>query len=290
MKVQFVAAGPIEWGSSRMRAWWIVPHMSDASVVEFKDRGRLEPGTADVYVWQKTIDPELIQRLPGRHVWDFCDPMWWWEPKHVLKSLGVIDGLTFSNKALMQDFVSTYPQSEIEDGLIMRAIPDSINLEHFNRKKVHQETSPIRFIWYGVSVNRVAIYAALANLERLAANGHDIALTICDDRPDLPFHVTNSFPIYHLRWSLEHEIDNLLAHDIALLPPYPGPWGCVKSINKKVTAWACGLPVWDGDDYDIGRTLTVNREARMFLADDDRKTVLDMDSRHAAQIWESILQ
>jgi hypothetical protein len=47
------------------------------------------------------------------------------------------------------------------------------------------------------------------------------------------------------------------------LPPYPGAWGRVKSNNKALTAWACGLPVSDAQDYKALfalATIAANRE------------------------------
>ena len=85
-------------------------------------------------------------------------------------------------------------------------------------------------------------------LERLKVNGVNVELTILDDRPQDRL-VSEVFPIYHVKWSLAQEIDIISSHDIALLPPYPGPWGKIKTNNKKLTAWACGLPVTDGYDY-----------------------------------------
>jgi len=63
-------------------------------------------------------------------------------------------------------------------------------------------------------------------------------------------------------WKLDEEVEVLASHDIALLPPYPGPWGSVKSNNKTLTAWACALPVIDGGDYGIMSHLCQNPTAR----------------------------
>ena len=108
----------------------------------------------------------------------------------------------------------------------------------------------MRFIWYGLAVNRVALFYGLVNLERLAANGHKIELTIMDDRPDQSWRVTDYFPIAHVQWRLEQENEIIANHDVAFLPPYPGPWGKVKSNNKTLTAWACGLPALSTHEYN----------------------------------------
>ena len=58
------------------------------------------------------------------------------------------------------------------------------------------------------------------------------------------------WPVYHSRWNLDQENEVLADHDVALLPPYPGPWGYLKSSNKKLTGWAAGLPVTDAQHWD----------------------------------------
>jgi hypothetical protein len=115
--------------------------------------------------------------------------------------------------------------------------------------------------------NRMAIWGAVPNLERLVASGYPIELTVCDDRPDVEWQITQAFPMYNVRWSLEKENQILSNHDIALLPPYPGPWGQVKSNNKKLTAYACGLPAVSGFDYDE-LVLLMNPGVRQATADE----------------------
>ena len=88
---------------------------------------------------------------------------------------------------------------------------------------------------------------SLAALDRLKANGVTFSLTIFDDQPQQIWKA--GFPIYHVDWNIEQENEILASHDIALLPPYPGAWGKVKSNNKPLTAWACGLPVANGENY-----------------------------------------
>lgn len=240
MKTLFIAAGPESWGSSRMRCYWPAKYMADAHVVSM-DEARRMIDAPEVMIWQKWVDLDLIKANPQtRHYLDVCDPQWWWQPDLFIQAAAPMAGIVASSPALADDCAGFL-------GRGVRCIPDRLELAHFDRQAQYTERSPVRLIWFGVAVNRIALFAALANLERLAANGYAIELTICDDRPDDEMHWTDSFPIYHTRWTLESEVAVLTAHDIAILPPYPGPWGQVKSPNKTLTAWACGLPMTPGD-------------------------------------------
>lgn len=256
MNICFITAGPVEWASSRMRAYWVAEALETrghsvgtfAIDIATKNWGALSNWAMsdgyDVFIWQKTAPVSMIQDLPqARHYWDVCDPSWWWQPNECREIAKHMTGIVASSPALANDFNEWYG----EDKAI--CIPDRLKLSHFHTQRQHSDVSPVRLIWFGVAANRVALWGARANLERLVANGHKIELTIFDDRPDVRFAFSDAFPIYHVLWSLDKEVEVLAAHDVALLPPYPGPWGEVKSNNKDLTAWACGIPEVTGLDY-----------------------------------------
>lgn len=266
MKVLFIAAGPLAWGSSRMRAWWVAEEMG-VDCVQF---GQPIAPDYDVYIWQKSVSLETIKSLPNaRHYWDVCDPSWWWRPDECHEIVNHMMAVIASSEALADDF------NDWDGRDLVTCIPDRLKLSHFHTQRQHKDVSPVRFIWFGVAVNRVALYGAIANLERLAANGHKIELTIYDNAPDVRFPISQLFPIYHSQWAAPGEVDTLASHDIALLPPYPGAWGKVKSNNKTLTAWACGLPTCDGVDYGHIKELVCDSEARMWQATAGRMTLED---------------
>lgn len=256
MKTLFIAAGPETWGSSRLRCYWPARVMN-AEVVPFGDAANRPPDPqVEAVIWQKNLELALFSRFPNaRHYYDACDPTWWWQPDLVRGWLRSLAGVVCSSSALAADFSEWSGQPAV-------CIPDRLDLRHYGRVKRHQPAAPVRCLWYGVAFNRIALFGALANLERLAANGHKLALTVCDDRPEELLDVTDMFPVYHTRWRLDAEVDTLLAHDIALLPPYPGPWGRVKSNNKALSAWAAGLPVATGECYGELEALVTRSENR----------------------------
>ena len=250
MKLCFVPAGPIEWGSSRMRVYWPANILKKNHEVVITDLQNARAHTAefagrDAYIFQKTADAALMRTLKkcgGRVFWDVCDPSWWWQPQECQEILAYTDEVVACTEPLACDF---YEWSGVQP----RVIPDRLEMSHFSAQRVHAEIKPVRFIWFGVATNRTSLFSAVANLERLVANGYRIELTIMDDRPESAFPISNNFPIYYARWSLDQEVAVITGHDIALLPPYPGPWGDIKSNNKHLTAWACGLPVLSSDSW-----------------------------------------
>ncbi len=285
MKTLFIASGPYSWGSARMRCYWPAKYMTDAHVIL---NGEPLPTNFDNYIFQKQAANEDVMRKLGemgkRVYWDLCDPMWWWSPEFVEAIAPLCHRLVFSSRALEDDYLN-WCSSET-----LITIPDRLDFDHFKQRAVLADRSPIRLIWYGVAVNRIALMAALANLERLAANGVKFELTIFDDRPEVQWLETDSFPVYHVRWSVEKEIDILTAHDIALLPPYPGPWGRVKSPNKKITAWACGLPVTTGEDYNELYDICHMLEMRVALANAGwREAETNWRAEQSAKDWEVLL-
>lgn len=285
MKVCFIACGPISWASARLRCYWPARYMRDAVVSEWNNT-QGHPA-ADVYVWQKRINPETMkaQRESGARVYlDMCDPGWWWEPGRVREVLPLCDGVVCSNQALRDDLAKFAPGTKVY------CIPDRLELSAFPNIRVHAPALPVRFIWYGIANNRVALLNAVTNLERLAANGYAIELTVCDDRPDVPLGFTDGLTVYHTQWKLETENQVIASHDIALLPPFPGAWGKVKSNNKTLTAWACGLPVSTGEEYFALEAMVGNAKTRQMLANSGMATLKSWgDVKLSGADWDSLL-
>lgn len=284
----FISAGPIEWGSSRMRCWWPSEYM-DAEVIVWPYPQQIQFETKyRNYIFQKYGNPDVQAQLleMGAQVWlDQCDPMWWFSDQKWMRAMFEnATGAVFSSEALRLDFLDWWG-----DEYNAHTIKDRLEFNHFTHKKTHHWTSPVRFIWYGVSQNRVSLSGAWANLSRLKINGHNITLTVMDDRPDIKITEQNDIPILHTTWRLDREIPLIAGHDIALLPPFPGPWGKVKSNNKDITAWACNLPVTDGMDYEELVRLATSHEYRREIAGMGAASLDQYDVKLSAQEWESLL-
>ena len=285
MNICFVTAAPIEWASSRMRAYWVAEALRErgheVEITQYPGRQYIAANHAAI-VWQKTVDFNLVRlNNQWKHYWDVCDPSWWWQPNECRKIAEYMTAVVASSQALADDFNQWYGKD------LAVCIPDRLKLSHFHTQRQHSNVSPVRLIWFGIAANRVALWGARANLERLVANGHKIELTIFDDRPDVRFHFSDAFPIYHVQWSLDKEVEVLAAHDVALLPPYPGPWGKVKSNNKALTAFACGLPVTDGLSYKELDEVYTRDDYRAWLGKDGIKG--NISAERSAAEWEALL-
>lgn len=294
MKFLFVAAGGIEWGSSRMRAYWVAEEMDDAVAMTLKEADERRPA-AEIVVFQKTVRPALLQYYAekgSRIFWDLCDPSWWFEPQVARETISLMDGVVCSSAGLASDLVSWTrdidgrpPISVIEDRLSFRHFDSRIDPvpANFNRRAK-------RMIWYGMSQNRISLAHSWALLDRLKANGVDFELTIFDNSPQSRLDWGQKFTTAHIKWDLDSEVQVLTGHDVALLPPYPGAWGKVKSDNKKRTAKAVGLPVFDGMDFDELRTLLTDEEYWMRASSAAYRDARDnYDVRQSARDWETLV-
>ena len=267
MDICFVAAGPITWASSRLRCYWPAKYMN-ASVVSFASLHNDGLPTADIFIWQKYVDLGVVRQLAGaQHWWDLSEPVWWFDPEHSREIVQMMKGVVVSNEALAEEFTRW-------NGRSCHIIPDRVEPGYFNRQRVHTAVTPVRLLWFGAVINRVALTAAWPNLARLNAAGYNIELTIMDDHPDMPLRFGHNIRVYHVFWAWEREVEILASHDIALLPPVPGPWGSMRSNAKELAAWACRLPVTDGADYEELRRLVSSPKERNRLGQKGHEEVV----------------
>jgi hypothetical protein len=273
-RILFITSGPEAWASARMRAFWPAAHMEGSLALPFDQANSLpdEYGMGfDAFVFQKVLPTregvELAHEQGKKVFWDVCDPLWWWSPNEVAEGVQGVDGIVCSSDNLMKDWYAFAFERGIQAHFA--CIPDRLELTHFPSdplRKIYQAGAPVKLIWYGIAANRVALVGVLPYLERLAAEGLQIELTICDECPNWSYIDGAAFAVKNEAWNLNTEAATICRHDIALLPPYPGPWGHVKSNNKALTAYACGLPVVTGHDYTALVDLVKSQEARQIAA------------------------
>lgn len=288
MSILFVAAGDRTWGSSRMRAWWIAERMG-AECVQ-RDGGALP--IADTYIFQKGIDAQIaadLRKMKKRVWWDVCDPSWWFQPQECADIVRHIDGVVASSEGLLNDLLMWMRDVDIDHEIQAHVIPDRLDMTHFEHWRKHQDAQPVKLIWFGVGVNRVSLHSAIPTLERLACNGYNFTLTLFDNEASRPWRISERFDTYHLPWSLDRENAVLSSHDIALLPPYPGAWGKVKSNNKTITAYANGLPVTQGIEYYELESLMRWQTREQAGANGREVAAKHYDVSQSARDWEAIL-
>ena len=279
MKLLFVVPGPIQWATSRFRAYWIQPHTPDSEIVLFSeiselagDRLRDALAPFDYVIWLKQCPIRLLKgniKNGQKHWWDVTDPMWWFSPQWSSEIAEFVDGTIVSSRGLGEDFNLWKPTK----AKLSKRIDDHMNLDHYNIVKQHANDGPAKLIWFGLGINRFSLAAALPYLSRAWANGWKFSLTIMDNYNNDSWAKMVDFPIEHVRYDLDTEVEILAAHDIAVLPKYPGPWGGCKSINKRLTAYATGLPVVDGNDYHSILKLIDDPVLRQMQGDSNRRMV-----------------
>jgi glycosyltransferase involved in cell wall biosynthesis len=283
--ILFIAAGGINWGSSRMRAFWVSNRIPGAGFTVWQEENPAIDDRYQAYVFQKVYNFDLAESIKkdGKPVfWDSCDPLWWWNPGPARLIYKQATGCVFSSPALLSDFIDFVGEKKR-----IWCIPDCIEPAHFKQKSDRPplEGRPLRIIWFGLGVNRISLLGALANLQRLKANGVEFTLTIFDDGPkwDMPDLDVNFIP-----WKVENEVAVISDHDLAVLPKYPGPWGEVKSNNKFLTAAACGVPAVSGEKwvelYDVARS----EHARAKLLEKLCELLKIYHISGAAQAWKRI--
>ena len=286
-KIIFIASGPITFASARIRAFWLEPYLKESVIIEPDDNDDLRiPLGARAYVWSKRLNHDAMraQREDGSLVfWDCCDPFWWFEDH--TETISLIDAAVFSTLALKQDFEREFPSVKTY------LIPDRIEKAHYTKLRAHTEQQSLRLIWFGLWFNRFSIYGALSALERLRKRyALDLSLTIFDDRPDKPLEYDTHIPINYQQWKLEHEAETLAAHDLAILPPYPEPWGLLKSNNKTLSAWAAGLPVSKAFQFERLHALCTRAELRESEKVHNLKTLSEYFLiEKSAKEWEVII-
>lgn len=288
-RIAFLTVGDETWASSRLRSYWPAKYLENAITVSWSDKAAV-PMDCDAYVWMKTAQPEAAKELKARGAIQFvevCDPTWWWEPEKTRAMVDTVDAVVAATQPAGKDFLEWYG----DENKRVYIIPDRLELSHYAMRRTDYRTSdPVRFIWYGVAINRFALIGAVAYLDRLAANGVKFELTVFDNAPDQTFYISDQFPIAHQRWSLEGENQVIASHDVALLPPYPGPWGKIKTNNKTLTAWACGLPVTTGHDWnDLLGCATLSNYRFMKAQQGYEELTTNYDVRKTAHDWLEII-
>lgn len=284
-KTLFISPGPFKWASTRLRAAWITPHLEDSAWIPI-DQVNLEIiNQFDNLVWVKKIDEAMIDATPDKsHYWDLCDPVHWWYPDEARYMVGKAKALVASNQGLAEDLAQWCGQP-------VKCITDRLDVSHFDLMHSHDNNTPQRFIWFGASQNRIGLMSAWVLLERLACNGVQFELTIMDDQPGQAIG-SQFFPVYHVNYNYGQEVRIIASHSLAILPPYPGRWGDVKSNNRALTAWACGAAVWDNPhDYDQLFELATRATLRETQAKAGRWKVTDLfNVERSAAEWRKVLE
>ncbi|MBN1286155.1 MAG: hypothetical protein JXB47_12225 [Anaerolineae bacterium] len=292
MKLLFLAQGPIEWPSSRYRAWWVAEAMPQAGCVQLDDAlaaGSVHGGY-DAVVFPKPCGPEvqaLAQtcRARGQRViWDVCDPVWWLRPREAREFLPLVDHIVVSSDGLAADLRHTL-------GWPSTVIPDRMKPAFHPTIKKHRAKPWPVLLWFGQSWNRLpSLSGALLTLHRLAAEGVRFRLRVLDDGAHGRDIQIDGVDVEYHRWHLETFHDELCEADVALTPAYPGPWGRMKSLNKQVSAWWAGLPTADGENPELLKLLLHRARFRAEVGLHNRRLAESRyDVAQSVREWEGLV-
>jgi hypothetical protein len=243
------------WASSRFRAYWLEDAAPDLFKV-YPPTVEEELTSHKVLVFQKRQSgrDHMLARLAKEKgikvVYDLTDPLWWFDPQQVLAEpmIDIADAVVVSSKGL-------FAEVSLRKDKNVFLIPDRMAPDFHPTTAEHSDHNPVVLVWFGIAQNRAALAGWIPVLPYLAYHGLQFELRIIDEKSHEPIGLGGDtrqpFKTAYVPWTLESFHAQVSACDIALLPPYPGPWGALKSNNKSVTAWWCGLPVVD--DWNLKR-------------------------------------
>lgn len=291
MTIAILTSGPLAWPSSRYRGFWLAEAAPETFRV-FAPGDPLDLDDCDTVVFQKRqgeLDIERARRYQaeGRTVvYDLCDPVWWFMPRETQTMLSIADAVVTSNDGLA-DAVRAFPGVRR-----VVTIPDRMLASYHPTVAEHGDRERVRLVWYGSDGNRAITLAGIMGPLNYIAHATPVTLVVIDGSPHVKLSMADAdaLRIEHVPWRLETFHAQLTACDIALVPPYPGPWGAMKSNNKAVTAWWAGLPAVTGYDMQELITYITEPDERAATARQMREIAeRDYDIRRSVDEWRALV-
>lgn len=281
MKNLFLTFADRDYPSSRIRAWNIADHWDDATCQRWSNDINLEG--FDNIILQKLPFPETLELAKKYFVYlDLCDPEWWLPAtkKIIQEYLPYLKDVVVSSEALRDDFEKTFNYR-----------PFWIDDRHpfIEDVREHEEFDRPTLVWFGSTFNRAPCLNTIGEtFHRLIGEGINFKLLIIDSKPDVPY--LKEKWCFHIKWHRLTLHGLLCASDIALLPSYPGPWGRMKSNNRKATAYWAGLPVHDGIDYHSLKRMILDYKLRQQIGLRNRvRAIIHFDINQSIDQWQRLL-
>lgn len=264
MKIAILTHGSLTWASARFRAFWLA-EADPEHFTAYSSGDRLDGlEEHDVIVILKRIGEVDIQRalhlkaLGKIIVYDMCDPDWWFNIEGSSAMMQVASAITTSSAGLKQAVL------DFEPGRPVAHIPDRMLPGYHSTVAEHGERERVVLCWFGAGQNRLPSLSGVLPVLQYLSQQYPLELRVIDDLPHVPLgsSLHEESIVRYVPWTVETFHAQMTACDIALLPPYPGSWGALKSSNKQASAWWAGLPVTDGFDAEYLAELIEDAELR----------------------------
>ncbi len=199
----------------------------------------------DVVVFQKYYWHDYAKAFPGIKILDICDPDWLTGTSSTdfVRMLTLVDGVACNTEA-----TAKYIRKLTDKPVVV--IPDRHDMSLMKQHKIHTGRAK-SVVWFGYSHNAEVLRPYIMKLEE-----HGLELTIIAEK-FLRLASGSNYQFadkeHFVQWpsTVEEVNEELIKHDIALLPARRRPQEQYKSNNKDTHAMAVGLPVahW-GDEVD----------------------------------------
>jgi hypothetical protein len=255
-------------GSSKIRGHWVSKYWEDSEIFKMGKK-------YDVIIYQKVYHIDHAKEFRGFKILDLCDPDWLHWVYKVKEMIELVDVITTSSEALR------FAVSRFTDKPVIY-IPDRLDLELFNKKKVH-EGNALSTVWFGYSDNYEALVPVLPILNKLGLN----LVVVSDGGYSIPSQYSN-IELTNFKWKDETAYDNIITGDIALNPKKTtGKWK-FKSSNKTILSWALGLPV-AFTDKDLKKYINIEERIKeVELRQKELKS--EWDSKLSVQQYQNIIE
>lgn len=225
-------------GSTRIRVDNLVKYHEDFEIFVTGQK-------YDVVVFQKYYWHDYAKLFDGIKILDVCDPDWLYGSSQTdfVRMLTLVDGIACNTEATAEYIM------KLTDKPVM-VIPDRHDMALMKQKKIHKGRAKSA-VWFGYSHNADVLRPYIMKLAE-----HGLDLTIISDKF---VRIADSMNQEYaekerfVQWpaTVEELNEELVKHDIALLPSRRRPQEQFKSNNKDTHAAALGLAVahW-GDEVD----------------------------------------
>lgn len=254
-------------GSSRIRARWVYKYWDEADEFTIGDN-------PDVLIFQKAYWKDMLEQFKGIKILDICDADWL-DPRPVFETISCCDAVVTSTEPLAEYI------RKLTDKKVV-CIPDRLDMDEMNPYKLKHEGDLKSAVWYGYSQNQDALDKTVEHLKQ-----RGISLTVISNQPYSSHPSYGSFKVNNVKYAYDKTNEEIIKHDIVLLPSPEGIRGKYKSNNKITNAWGLGMPVAvEPSDLDKFKTQESREEERKLRM---AEVVKDYDVKISVVEWKELI-